>query len=102
MTDEQQERLKQIRERVRRLEQSADDPHVKDWGGAYYGDVYFLLSLIDSQAAGDKKAVALRKIADQVGAPNVCECEHDDGNCCARVEYYCPACIAAVAIGGNT
>lgn len=49
MTEEQIERLKQIRERVRRLEQSADDPHVKDWGGAYYGDVYFLLSLHDSQ-----------------------------------------------------
>lgn len=51
MTDEQNERLKQIRERVRRLEQSADDPRVKDWGGAYYGDVYFLLSLLDSHAA---------------------------------------------------
>ena len=27
-----------------------------------------------------------------------CECEHDDESCCEKVDEYCPACIAGVAL----
>lgn len=45
-TNADEENVKIIRERVKRLERGERDPHVKDWRGAYYGDVYFLLGLI--------------------------------------------------------
>lgn len=50
MTPEQKQQIEQIRERVKRLERAAKDPHVKTWDAAYYGDVYFLLSLVKSEA----------------------------------------------------
>lgn len=40
------EHVEIIRERIKRLERGERDPHVKDWSGAYYGDVYFLLGII--------------------------------------------------------
>lgn len=43
---EDRERVKAIRARIGRLERGERDPHVKDWSGAYYGDVYFLLGLL--------------------------------------------------------
>lgn len=45
------ERIDAIRQRVKRLERGERDPHVTDWSGAYYGDVYFLLGLLRRQSA---------------------------------------------------
>lgn len=46
LKDTDKQALSAIRLRIERLEQNQIDPHVKDWSGAYYGDVYFLLDLI--------------------------------------------------------
>lgn len=43
---EDNNRVKGIRERIKRLERGERDPYVVDWQGAYYGDVYFLLRLL--------------------------------------------------------
>jgi hypothetical protein len=41
---------------------------------------------------------ALREIADPPGSANgICECDHGD-DCCAKVNYHCPQCIAARAL----
>lgn len=42
----EKERLESIRERIGRLERGEADPCVKNWSGAYYGDVYFLLQIV--------------------------------------------------------
>lgn len=41
--------------------------------------------------------VALHRIGDNDDG-NGCECQHDDENCCEKVDEYCPTCIAAVAL----
>ncbi len=33
-----------------------------------------------------------------IAAGHDCACDHDDENCCERVEEYCPKCIAEVAL----
>lgn len=38
----------------------------------------------------------LQKIVDD--SPGDCRCDHSNENCCARVRFYCPFCIAAVAL----
>lgn len=43
---------------------------------------------------------ALNAIADPSNpdSTSMCECEHDDENCCVEADYYCPQCIASVAL----
>lgn len=42
----------------------------------------------------------LREALEAIIAGGDCACDHDDENCCERVEEYCPVCIAAVALPG--
>lgn len=62
------ETVQRIRERINRLERGERDPHVKDWRGAYYGDVYFLLGLRRSEAVKNHGPMvdALRYVREQV------------------------------------
>lgn len=45
-----------------------------------------------------KFRVALQRIADD----DLCDCMHDDKNCCEKVWYFCPSCIAGVALAEET
>jgi hypothetical protein len=44
--------------------------------------------------------VALQRVTD--GEQETCGCEHDDENCCERVDEFCPHCIAGVALAKET
>jgi len=46
---------------------------------------------------------ALREIANPKTLGNsaisaICDCDHDTEDCCAKVGYYCPECIAGKAL----
>lgn len=40
------ERVSGIQDCIKRIERGEQDPHITNWNGAYYGDVYFLLGLL--------------------------------------------------------
>ena len=43
---------------------------------------------------------ALNAIADPAnpGNASMCECDHDTEDCCANADFYCPQCIAGLAL----
>lgn len=102
MTPEQKQQIEQISERVKRLERAAKDPHVKTWDAAYYGDVYFLLSLVKSQEAESDM-----EVKDYICHKFI---HLHDGNCPVhgfvrkqeppKLEWeYCPACAGELDTG---
>jgi hypothetical protein len=44
---------------------------------------------------------ALRSALEAIVAGGDCACDHDDENCCARVDEYCPVCIAAEVLAAR-
>ena len=60
--------------------------------------------LAEQVALNARLREALTKISDPEGADDICECTHDDEDCCNAVGHHCPHCIAdaALSLSGPT
>jgi hypothetical protein len=73
-----------------------DEANARLWAAAPEDICFLLAQLKQSEARVVRMEGALRKIAypEKPGNYVICECKHDDKDCCAVVDYHCPECIA--------
>lgn len=57
---------------------------------------------LEPEARRLREALERIKVGQLNSGHTVCDCTHDDENCCEKVGEYCPQCIAAAALAADS